>query len=189
CLFVIDVAQGVTAMDRSIAQQVLKECKPCLVVANKFDLFHPSGSAKDRVAEAREMLARELFFLHYAPMVAVSAKKGEQLNRIFGGVERILKASDADLGTGVLNRFLRLCVERNPAPVRKNRRLNLLYATLRKNDRPRLIDAPKLLLFVNHADLLTRTYQRYLENEMRKEFDLTGLPLDFQIRSRSSKEG
>jgi len=104
-------------------------------------------------------------------------------------VERVSAAAAKPFGTGVLNRFLRDCVQRNPPPVKKNRSLNLLYSTTRKSDRPRAIEAPRLLLFVNHADLVSRTYERYLENELRAHFDLTGLPLQFQVRSRTSRSG
>lgn len=189
CLLVVDVARGITAMDRTIAGLIVQEHKPCIVVANKFDLFHPDASSKDRLEEIREVIGRELFFLHYAPVVAVSAKQGQYLNKIFGAVEKVAKAAAEPIGTGVLNRFLRECVERNPAPVVKNRHLNLLYATTEKPDRPRLLEAPRFLLFVNHSDLVSQTYQRYLENELRKRFDLTGLPVLFDVRSRAAKPG
>lgn len=186
CLLVVDVARGITAMDRTIAGKIVEEQKPCIVVANKFDLFHPQAARADRLEELREVLGRELFFLHYAPVVAVSAKHGQHLNRIFGAVEKVARAAGEPVGTGVLNRFLRECVERNPAPVVKGRQLNLLYATTLKQDRPRMLEVPRFLLFVNHADLVSRTYERYLENELRKRFDFTGIPLAFEVRSRAS---
>lgn len=189
CLLVVDIAQGITAMDRTIAGAIMKERKPCIVIANKFDLFHPEGARRDRLEEAQEVMRRELFFLHYAPVVAVSAKLGQHLNKIFGAVEKVAQAAAEPLGTGVLNRFLRECVERNPAPVVKNRHLNLLYATTRKPDRPRAIEPPRFILFVNHADLVSRTYERYLENSLRDQFNLTGLPFDFEVRARQSERG
>ena len=188
CLLVVDAARGITAMDRSIAGMIVQEHKPCILIANKFDLFHPDGSQKDRLEELRDVIGRELFFLHYAPLVAVSAKQGQHLNKIFGAVEKVIRTGSESIGTGVLNRFLRECVERNPAPVVKNRHLNLLYATILKPDRPRVLGAPRVALFVNHADLVSRTYERYLENELRKRFDLSGLPLVFEVRSRGSKQ-
>tara|TARA_R110002096_G_scaffold4501_50_gene21381 strand:- start:1084 stop:2472 length:1389 start_codon:yes stop_codon:yes gene_type:complete len=184
CLLVIDASTGVTAMDRKIARKILEDHKPCIVILNKFDLYHPDGSKSARLEELREHVETELFFLHYAPLVFVSAKKGQYLNKIFGGIEQVCRASSAHIGTGELNRTLKNAIEKNPAPVRKNRRLNLLYATTKRSDRPRAISPPSFLLFVNHAELLTRTYERYLENTLRDALDLSGLPIDFQVRSR-----
>jgi len=187
CLLVIDASQGVTAMDRTIGQQIVEAHKPCIIVVNKFDLYQPEAKAAERLENLRTHIERELFFLHYAPFVAVSAMKGQHLNKIFGGIEKILDAAREPIGTGVLNRFIQDAVERNPPPIRKRRRLNLLYVTTKKEDRPRPIMAPRFILFVNYAELVTRTFERYLENELRKQFDLTGMPLSFTVRSRQSK--
>jgi GTP-binding protein len=187
CLLVIDASRGVTAMDRTIGQQIVEAHKPCIIVVNKFDLYEPELKAGERLEKLRTQIERELFFLHYAPFVATSAMKGQHLNKIFGGIEKILDAARQPIGTGVLNRFLQDAVERNPPPIRKSRRLNLLYVTTRKEDRPRPVMAPRFLLFVNYAELVTRTFERYLENELRKEFDLTGMPIAFSVRSRQSK--
>ncbi len=189
CLLVIDASAGVSAMDRTIAQLIMEAHKPCIIVVNKFDLFHPEGKSSARLEELREIIRRELFFLHYAPFVAVSAMQAQHLNKIFGGIEKILDAARHPVGTGVLNRFLQDAVVRNPPPARKNRRLNLLYATTKKEDRPRPVAAQRFLLFVNHAELLSRTYERYLENELRREFDLTGMPVAFTVRSRQGNKG
>jgi len=184
CLLVIDAVKGVTAMDRKIARKVLDENKPCIVILNKFDLFHPDAKFSDRMEELLEHVERELFFLHYAPCVAVSALKGQYLRRIFGGIDEVRQAAKAPITTGQLNRVLKEAVKRNSPPVRKNRRFNLLYATTKKSDRPRAIEAPRFLLFVNYTELLSESYKRYLEAELRKEYGLSGLPVSFDVRSR-----
>ncbi len=188
CLLVIDLAAGVTAMERTIAQKIMEEEKPCVVVANKFDLFHPAAKRRDRLEEMRELVGRELFFLNYAPVVAVSALKGEFLSKIFGAIEQVTMASRQDIGTGQLNRFLREAIERNPPPIRRGRKLNLLYATAKKPADGFPIQAFRVVMFVNDRALMPRTYERYLENELRAAFDLTGLPVVLQVRSRQSEE-
>lgn len=187
-LLVIDAATGVMKMDRTIAQQIQKENKPCIVVLNKFDLFHPEGKTSDRLALLREQVESELFFLHYAPVAVVSAMKGEHLNRIFGAIEKVMTAGGQAISTGRLTRVLKDVVAKNPPPARGGKRLNVLYATTRRSDRPRPVEAPKFLLFVNYANLLPRTYERYLESSLRQEFDLTGMPVNFQTRSRRPDE-
>ena len=66
CLLVIDASTGVTSMDRKIAKTILAENKPCIIIANKFDLYHPDGAFRDRMDELRDHVRQELFFLHYA---------------------------------------------------------------------------------------------------------------------------
>src|SRR5690606_37437248 len=73
CALVIDAAAGATMQERKIAKFMLEVHRPCVLVANKFDLYHPSAKFKDRWEELKEYLRREFFFLPYAPIVAVSA--------------------------------------------------------------------------------------------------------------------
>ncbi len=188
CLLVIDANAGITTGDRRIARTILEENKPCLVLLNKFDLFHPDGHFRDRVEHLQEMLGDGLFFLHYAPHVAVSALKREYLGKIFQAVQKVRDASDHPVGTGALNRTLHKALEKNPPPLKGRKRLKLLYATQQREDRPRAIQVPRIMLFVNHKDLLPKTYERYLENHLRDAFPLEGLPIVFDVRSRREDE-
>lgn len=189
CLLVVDASTGITAMDRKIARKILEENKPCIMILNKFDLFHPDAKFKDRMEELMDHVGRELFFLHYAPEVAVSALKGQYLRKIFGAIDEVRQAARGSVSTGQLNRVLKEAVQKNPPPVRKNRRLNLLYATTKKSDRPRAIEVPRFLLFVNYAELLSESYKRYLEAALRNQYGLTGLPVAFDVRSRRESIG
>jgi GTP-binding protein len=187
CLLVIDASSGVTSQDRRIAKAVLDENKPCVVVLNKFDLYHPDASYRDRIEQFREELGDDLFFLPYAPKVAVSAKKRDHLGKIFTAIEKVVQAASAPVPTGALNRLLQNAIERTPPPVRQGKRLKLLYATQRREDEPGAVPVPAYLLFVNHAELLTRTYERFLENRIREEYPMEGLPFVFEVRSRVSE--
>jgi len=187
CLLVIDASSGVTSQDRRIAKIVIDENKPCIVVLNKFDLFHPDAKYSDRIEQFREELGDDLFFLPYAPKVAISAKQRDHLGKIFEAIGKVLKASAEPIPTGALNRLLHLSIERNPPPVRMGKRLKLLYATQRREDEPRRVPVPEYLLFVNYAELMTRTYERFLENQIRSEYPMEGLPFVFAVKSRVSE--
>lgn len=188
CLLVIDASSGVTTQDRRIAKMVLDENKPCIVVLNKFDLYHPDARYRDRIDQFREELGDDLFFLPYAPKVAISAKQRDHLGKIFEAVETVVAASAEPVPTSVLNRLLQSSIERNPPPVKQSKRLKLLYATQKREDEPRAVPVPEYLLFVNHAELMTRTYERFLENQIRKEYPMEGLPFVFQVKSRVSEQ-
>lgn len=184
CLLLIDASSGVVSQDRRIARIVLDSKKPCIVLLNKFDLYHPGAPFLDRIEQFREELGDDLFFLPYAPKVAISAKDGEHLSKIFDAINEVKLAASAPIPTGQLNRLLHFSIERNPPPVRKGKRLKLLYSTQKREDRPGPIPVPEYLLFVNHSSLMTRTYERFLENQIRKEYPMEGLPFNFRVRSR-----
>lgn len=188
CALVIDAGEGVTMQERKIAQFMLEAHKPCVLVANKFDLYHPSAKFRDRIEELEETLRREFFFMPYAPIIAVSAKDREHLGRLFATVEKIRAASETTPGTGVLNRLIHDAIERTLPPAIKGKRLKLLYSTLQRPEKPRAVVAPTIVTFVNYADLMSESYQRYIEGQIREVFPFEGLPLRFEVRERRREE-
>jgi len=186
CLLVVDLAAGVSAQDRKIAQLILKEKKPCLIVLNKFDLFHPGAPMKERQKEAEEQVRRELFFLHYAPFACVSAKEGTAIAQVLTKVISIKKSAQDVPTTGTLNRMLQMAFEVNPPPSagKGTRRLKLYYATTATNERYLTIPVPTFVLFVNDKSLSTQSYEQYLSNRLREVHPAPGIPVVFSIRSR-----
>jgi len=189
CALVIDCSVGVTVQDRKIARLILKEKKPCVIVLNKYDLFHPGAPKSDRLEMLKEEMEEDLQILHYAPMMAASALKGQFVKRIFMTIEEVRKASAEGLTTGRLNTLLQQALQRNPPPARKGKRLKLLYATMAKthedDDLP--IPVAEFILFLNRGALLEPSYSRYLENKIRAECPYRGLPVNFAIREREKK--
>ena len=181
---VFDSSRGITAQERKIAGTILAENKPCILVGNKYDLYHPDLPQKERLEKLEEYARRELYFLHYAPLVAVSATQGQFLNKVFGAIERVKKSSENSLSTGALNRVLQAAIARTPPPHIKGKRFKLLYATLARVQQPRPVMAPHVVLFVNHRILLHETYLRFLENDIRRHTAYEGLPIKFDIRER-----
>ena len=186
CLLVVYLVAGVSAQDRKIARLIQKEQKPCIIIANKWDLFHPDAPKGARMEEASEEIRNELFFLHYAPFICVSAKEKQELDRIFGAIREVREDSRDIMGTGQLNRLLSDALRRNPPPAHKKhrKRLKILYATAAVNERYAAIPVPRYILFVNDKRLLAESYQSYLENTLRKHKPSPGLPINFSVRSR-----
>ncbi|NNE91943.1 MAG: ribosome biogenesis GTPase Der [Verrucomicrobiales bacterium] len=187
CLLVIDASSGVVSQDRRIAKMVLDAHKPCIILLNKFDLYFPEAKFKDRIEQFREDMGDELFFLDYAPRIAISAKNRQYLGKIFKAIQKVVKGAQKPISTGVLNRLLQFAIEKNPPPAKRGKRLKLLYATQKRDDKPSAVPVPEYLLFVNYANLLTRTYERYLENQIRSEYPMEGLPFVFQVSSRQGR--
>ncbi len=190
CALVVDAAQGVTSQDRKIAGLISEAGKPCLIVVNKFDLYHPDAPKSARLESMHEEIAEQLFFIPYAPIVATSAKTGESVRRIFFGVEQIRKAALAGLGTGELNRLLQTALSTKPPPSGKGgQRFKLLYATMAKShtdDRP--VPVSDFILFCNKAKLIPQSYERYLERQIRESCPYTGIPIRFVYRERTPRK-
>lgn len=189
CVLVIDLAAGVTAQDRKIAQLILEEKKPCLIVLNKFDLYHPGADYKERVAEAEEHVRRELFFLSYAPFVACSAKTGDSTDHVLKKAIAIKKGAQDIPGTGQLNRILQTAILKNQPPTdNKLKRLKLFYATTALNEKYSVIPVPTIVLFVNDKALMKDSYEAYLTNQFREAHPAPGIPVIFSCRSRRRRE-
>ncbi len=188
CLLVIDCADGVSAQDRKIARMIQDEKKPCLIVLNKFDLFHPGAGRTARLEEVTEHVRNELFFLAYAPFVAVSALKNQSIGLIFAKLAEIRKCAQSPITTGKLNRYLTAAFEKNPPQTKKGKRLKLLYATTAINDRYTAIPVPTYIMFVNDKKLLTENYEQYLTNRLREDYDSPGIPITFSTRSRNATD-
>ena len=189
CLLVIDCAQGAKMQDRKIAQLILEERKPCIVVMNKFDLFHPDAKQKDRLEELTEIMRREFFFLHYAPLVAISAKNKDQIGKLFVQVEEVRKGVETRIGTGVLNRVLQKAIEDAPGPLGRSRHaFKLLYATQVNDSGASTVPVPHFVLFANRAAKMTDGYLRYLEKVIREEWPAPGVPFRMSVRGKEPKE-
>ena len=190
CCLLIDASQGVTSMDRKIARTIQQEQKPCLIVVNKFDLFHPDANRKDRLKEMDDYLRRELFFLSYAPFVCLSAKYQQQLHRFFPEIAKIKEKSQDLIRTGPLNRLLKEAFILKPPPLdkQKKKRLKLLYATTSVNQKYTQIPVPTYILFVNDKRLMDDNYEHYLSNFLRQRRVNLGVPINFSVRSRDRTE-
>lgn len=188
CLLMVDCAEGISMQDRKIASLIVEYQKPCIILLNKFDLYHPTGKMKDRTEELLENAGREFFFLRHAPMIPVSAKEKQFLDKVFKAIERVHHGAKNPPGTGVLNRMLQKAIASSPAAIgRSGSSFNLLYATFRKEDEPSAIPVPNIVLFANRADKLQESYLRHLESTIREAWPAEGLPFQWTIRGKEKK--
>lgn len=189
-LLVIDLAAGITAQDRKIAQKIKEFEKPCLIVLNKFDLYHPDARKRARLDSAEEHVRRELFFLDYAPFVTVSAKEGQSIDAVLREVMKIQKQAQQRPSTGQLNRLLQKAIEANPPPIdnKLRKRLKLYYATVATDRSSPSIPVPTYILFVNDKHLLSTSYSQYLSHQLRESHPAPGIPIIFSPRTRERRD-
>ncbi len=188
CVLIVDCADGAMMQDRKIAQIIVNEQKPCIIVLNKFDLYHPDAKKADRIEELMETMRREFFFMSYAPMLAVSAKHGQQVYKVFAEVEKVREGAHNPPGTGVLNRLLHDTVDNSSAALgRSGKSFHLLYATFVKDEEQNEIPVPHIVLFANRVDKLQESYLRHLESVLRKMWPADGIPMRFSVRGKEKQ--
>ena len=192
CVLVVDAQDGVTAQDKKIAGLIQEAGKPCLVAVNKWDLIKDAagfGERKEQLEALLERIRVELFFVDYAPIIVLSALKGEGMTRLFKLIEKIREQSRQRIGTGALNRLLAEALTVHPPPARNGKRFKIVYATQpeQHNTARSPIPTPGILLFVNQSDLLLANYRKYLDVQIRKEVPWTGLPLKFYFKEREAR--
>jgi GTP-binding protein len=187
CLLIVDLTSGVTAQDKRIAGLIQEAGKAALIVLNKWDLVKPKRGGAQTIRDLVTDVRERIFFLDYAPALIASARTGENVERLFGMIDQIERASKTRVGTGVLNRLMRAAFAANPPPLVKGKRLKLFYAAQASGSQDRKLQPPEFVLFVNDPRLLPRTFARYLEASIRKQIPLPGLPIILTLRARSKK--
>jgi len=179
-LLLIDAMDGVTAQDTHVAGFVLEEMKSTVVVVNKWDAVpdKTSHTMDDYTAHVRSALN----FMDYVPVLFISAKNGTRVDQVLPTALRVQEERLIRIPTGELNRIIRGAMEKQSPPTRAGKRLNILYAT-----QPRT-DPPTFIFFVNDKELVHFSYERYLENQIRKTYGFFGTPLRLSFRERKREE-
>jgi GTP-binding protein len=184
CCLVIDAEQGVTGQDKRIGGLIVEAKKPCVIVLNKADLIEHKTANKEGLREVLDNLKEDLRFLAYAPVVLLSAKTGESMDRLFKRVENVRESARHRIGTGPLNRLLLTAMTNHPPALKSGRRFKVLYGTQPEPKGNRPIPIPELVLFCNDKGLLEDSYRRFLEGRIRGVEPWEGLPIDLHLRER-----
>ena len=179
CLIMIDATEGVTEQDTKVAGLAHEAGKASIIVINKWDLVEKDDKTMDRM---REKVRQDLAFMTYAPILFISAKTGQRVDRLFEMIDYVSNQASLRVTTGMLNSVLEDAQTRVQPPTDKGRRLKIYYMT-QVGIRP-----PHFVVFCNDARLFHFSYRRYLENCIRSTFGLEGTPVVLSIRQKGDKE-
>lgn len=174
-LMVVDGKEGVTEQDKKIAGYVHESGKGCVIVVNKWDLVEKDDKTMHKY---EKNLRSELGFMQYAPTIFVSALTRQRVVKIVELVSFVAEQQSHRINTSLLNEVVSEAVAMTPPPTDKGKKLKILYCTQAG------IKPPHFILFVNEPELLHFSYQRYLENEIRKSFGFEGTPIRFTVKRR-----
>ena len=178
CVIMIDGVDGFTEQDSKVAGLALEEGKACIIAVNKWDIVDKDGQTMDNY---RKKLLNDFSFMPYAPIIFISAKTGQRLDRLFELINYVRTQNTMRISTGKLNDILADATARVQPPSDKGKRLKIYYMTQASTC------PPTFVCFCNNAELFHFSYQRYLENQIRSTFGLEGTPVRFVIRERGDK--
>ncbi len=203
-LLVIDATEGVNALDATIAGYAHESGRSVIIIVNKWDLCGPGASLKQKGTKSslsetdissernkrkphkqmptdregyEDRVRDELKFLSYAPVLFISAASGKGTDKIFPVLEEVAAERRKRITTGEMNRFLKH-VDFDRASVPMRQRVRILYLT-QANVAP-----PTFILFTDRKVKLHFSYQRFLENQIRKTFRFVGTPIWIKVRAR-----
>ncbi len=175
CVIMIDGTEGFTEQDSKVAGIAHDLGKACIIAVNKWDAVDKDGRTMDK---ERKKLMNDFSFMSYAPIIFISAKTGQRLDRLFELIKFVNEQNSMRISTGKLNEVLSAATTRVQPPTDKGKRLKIYYMT-QASTRP-----PTFVCFVNSKDLFHYSYQRYIDNQIREVFGLEGTPTRFVIRER-----
>ena len=175
CIIMIDGTEGFTEQDAKVAGLAHNQGKACIVAVNKWDDVEKDDKTMDKM---RKEIMTELAFMSYAPIIFISAKTGQRVERLFELIKYVNDQNSMRISTGMLNDLLADATARVQPPTDKGKRLKIYYIT-QASTKP-----PTFVCFCNNKELFHFSYQRYLENQIRATFGLEGTPVRMVVRER-----
>ena len=175
----IDANDGVTDQDAKIAGEAHEAGKGVIIVVNKWDEYEKTTGTLEKY---KKEVYEKLSYLSYAPVIFISAKTGQRVEKLFEIINNVAEQNSLRVSTSVLNQVINEAIAIVQPPTDKGKRLRIFYGT-QVSTKP-----PTFVVFVNNIELFHFSYQRYLVNQLRKEFGLEGTPVRLIPREKNEKE-
>lgn len=175
-LVVLNAEEGIRELDKHIAGYAHEAGCGVIIVVNKWDTIENRDHRT--MTDFTNLIRHEFQYLSYAPIIFVSAKTKQRLNKLPEMIEEVNAHHERRIKSSVLNNVIMDAIAANPTPTQNGKRLRIFYAT-------QVATAPPtFVVFVNDPELMHFSYERYLENQIRQAFDFTGTPLHLIKRQR-----
>ncbi|KRM24999.1 ribosome-associated GTPase EngA [Limosilactobacillus panis DSM 6035] len=175
-LVVLNAEEGIREIDKHIAGYAHEAGCGVIIVVNKWDTIENRDHRT--MTDFTNLIRNEFQYLSYAPIIFVSAKTKQRLNKLPALIKDVHAHHERRIKSSVLNNVIMDAIAANPTPTQNGKRLRIFYAT-------QVATAPPtFVVFVNDPELMHFSYERYLENQIRQAFDFTGTPLHLIKRQR-----
>ena len=178
CVVVINAEEGIIEHDKHIAGYALESGKAMVLVVNKWDTVMDKNDIKGFT----KLMRAEFQFLSYVPIVFLSAKTKKRIHTLMPEIDKVYENSKREVKTSVLNDVIRDAVLLNQPPSYKGKRLKIYFVNQSG------VMPPKFTFSVNNKGLVHFSYEIYLENKLRENFDFEGTPITIQFKNRGEKD-
>ena len=178
CLMMIDATEGVTDQDAKIAGEAHEAGKGIIIVVNKWDEYEKETGTLEKY---KKDIYAKLSYLSYAPIIFISAKTGQRVEKLFDLINHVNEQNSMRVSTSALNQVINEAIALVQPPTDKGKRLKILYGA-QVSTKP-----PTFVIFVNNKELFHFSYERYLVNQIRREFGLEGTPIRMIAREKHEK--
>lgn len=177
CLVVINAEEGIKEHDKHIAGYAIERGKGLIFVVNKWDTVNDTT-----IQEFEKLMRAEFQFATYAPIVFLSALTKKRIHTLMPEIIKVKENINKEIKTSLLNDVIRDAYQLNLPPSYKGKRLKIYFASQTG------VNPPKFTFRVNNKGLVHFSYERYLENKIRENFDFTGTPMTIQFKNRNGDE-
>ena len=178
-IVLVDAVDGLTEQDAHVAGHAVDSGCGVILAVNKWDAIEKDDKTAGAVAR---VLHEELGFLKHAPVIQISALTGQRVDRLFELVGRVYEQYCREMETRELNEFLKRATTHLSPPVQSGRQLKIKYVT-QTGTRP-----PTFAFFVNDPKLVHFSYERYLANQLRREYGFEGVPVRLRFRRKAEEQ-
>ena len=175
CLMLIDATEGISDQDTKIAGEAHEAGKGIIIVVNKWDEIDKDTHT---IEEFKKDIYNKLSFMSYAPIIFISAKTGQRVNKLYEMINNVANQNAMRISTAMLNEVINEAIAIVQPPSDKGKRLKIMYAT-QASTKP-----PTFVIFVNDKELFHFSYERYLVNQIRNSFGLEGTPVRVIVREK-----
>ncbi len=175
-LMVLNAEEGIREQDKHVAGYAHEAGRAIIIVVNKWDTLEKDNHT---MKDFEDLIRSEFQYLAYAPIVFVSAKTKQRLDKLPAMIKQVNDNHQRRIQSSTLNDVLMDALALNPAPNMNGKRLRVYYAT------QVTVQPPTFVVFVNDPELMHFSYERFLENQIRKAFDFTGMPIKIIKRART----
>ena len=179
CILLIDATEGVSEQDSKVLGEAHEAGKGIIIAVNKWDAIEKDNST---VNEFTKKIQNELGFASYAPIIFISAKTGQRVDKLFELINSVASQNALRITTAVLNQVINEAIAVVQPPTDKGKRLKIFYGT-QASTKP-----PTFVIFVNKKELFHFSYERYLVNCIRNNFGLEGTPVRIIVREKKDEK-
>ena len=177
CLVVINAEEGIKEHDKHIAGYAIEKGKGLIFVVNKWDTVKETT-----IQEFEKLMRSEFQFATYAPIVFLSALTKKRIHTLMPEIIKVKDNIKKEIKTSIINDIIQDAYQLNLPPTYKGKRLKIYFVSQTG------ITPPKFTFRVNNKGLVHFSYERYLENKIRENFDFTGTPIELQFKNRNEEE-